>query len=1441
MKNLIMRCNAEKFTRFTTFARSNNSLTCPSMSSLKQALKDSKQAIEVNDPEDALYYADRALELEENNYFAYIFKGKSYQLLKKFEEAVAAFKKATSIEPENLLGWKGFFQVVKSGNDFDLFFTVWEKFLEIQILQNVGIAETLRDTRNYLEYYDYKRDLNLYEKYLRTISPGTQLGDLLGNSLGSPEDNLKALINVVKQKESDEITRTISKEKLKLSRVITMEQKNNLNKISWSIHKKYNLSLLYEKFLDICNSDELREKCKEEYLSYKYKLLEVSPGKSTLICEIKDMLEGIVLIRMKTSFCWSLYFDLIDIGNVGELDRNEVLFYLKTFPKDGLSMVLYAYLMSDISPFDPSEVQREIKNDEPKKGERDEDNLENLKEASLLEDTRDGGEADSGGQKPRVNHLSMMLEGFAKSSNSVLANRIICQYYIYLREYAIASEKCRDAVKLLATMQRNLGIDLVRSKEDLLCSLAIVYTHYEVPKNYPRALQLYDRILESNGSNTRAAVGKSLILVAKNDLYLADKLLSKALNAHPEHVQIIVEYNWCQIKMGHFVEGRNELFRALDMIKDMDQNSRNSRANIYWKIAKSFLIENLQSSTVVDNAYSNLLQSLKNSANYAPSFTLLGILYKDFYGDDARAHKCFYKAFELDISEILAAKYLIKDFASKNVWDICEVLCTRIVRSEHSHRLLISPINDDPDKSWPYRVLGCSALNRQDDAKAVEWFQAALRMTSMDLPSWLGLGEAYFNCGRYEACLKVFNYALSLDEDFWFIKYMIGLVNCHMFEFESGMEYLHKALKSKPGEECILTALYEANVEWANKLIEGAFFGRTLDTIESAIMYIAEAVKTNPFSQNIWKSLGEVLKVYLTIEDNKDKIPFDVLYEIFDQVKRLDKTADNRLTVSDVPICDIRGLVGDGALVEALWEAVILSQKLGILILPAKSIKAQRSIAYYNLAVALFENYARFNSTSRRELAIKYLHKALKLENRNISFWIALGNAYVSVNPLVAQHCFIKATSLQNNNPETWINLAALYLRYGDVELAHQAFLRAQSIAPQKSEPWLGQALVAEAKVENAEASNLYTHAFVISNGKSQLAQLLYGLAVVNKRIEISNSDPRDIDTAQEFSVANFAITNFLKFSPTDEAGLKVALILSERCQNYSVGVDIGVRLCSILEARFEKTESIVALTEFAKTKTQISRLYLGLEDYASALENAQTALDIVDESSSYSRSDTARSDTAPIYLSSQVVIALSFFLCGQFSEAVEQLQSVLANYSEYPRVITLAAQILNAYGTAETKQAALDQLFAFIEERGPSLLILLTLGALSLAENLLDYLPAIRDEFNGLSLAEIAADSRKLVPQMLSEISSRLNPACSPKIWQRNAVLFPLDYSIWKRINSRMALTIASLPLTKVSAYEMSKAYIKVGDLRHIQRALVLYPCNEISSLLIKQILQHK
>ena len=132
-----------------------------------------------------------------------------------------------------------------------------------------------------------------------------------------------------------------------------------------------------------------------------------------------------------------------------------------------------------------------------------------------------------------------------------------------------------------------------------------------------------------------------------------------------------------------------------------------------------------------------------------PHIPFLVVLYYDHYDDKVRAQKCFYKAFELDVAEITAAKYLVQDLAQKSDWEVTEILCKRVVSSEKSKRILFSQLYEDPDKSWPYRVLGCSALNRQDDAKAIEWFQTALRMQAHG-PRMLDSAweMAYFNCGR---------------------------------------------------------------------------------------------------------------------------------------------------------------------------------------------------------------------------------------------------------------------------------------------------------------------------------------------------------------------------------------------------------------------------------------------------------------------------------------------------------------------------------------------------------------------------------------------------------------------------------------------------------------------------------------------------------------------
>lgn len=1401
------------------------------MSTLKKCLKEAKSSIELNDPESALEAVEEALEFDSENYFAYIFQGKSYQLLRDNDKAIASFEKATSIEPDNLLGWKGYFQAALSQTNYDLFFHVLTRIIEIQINQGIGIADTLKETGNYLRRNEYKSNTDLHEKYLRSIIPGTELGDLVGTNLGKPEDNIKELIDLVRRKENDSISRTISKEKMRFPRVLTTEQKNYLNKVAWTIHTKSGLSSLYETFLNICNADDLRAQYQEEYLKYKYELLKVAPEKSNLLDDIKDIMEGMVLVKTTSLFCWTLYWDWIDIQDFNQLEKDQIIFFLKHFQNEGLGMMLYAFLMSEISPFDKAAIVKELSNiskgSKAKEAKIDKiDEIRDENDIKLLEEIQGSEDTDNfENMLPADEVLKLMLDGYQKCTNSVLANRIICRYYIYLREYDEGAEKCRQAIKLLADLQRTLGINLINSREDILCSLAIIYTYYEAPKNYSRALQLYDRILETNSTNVNAIVGKGLILIEKNEPIKAKKLLEEVLENHPTNNVALTEFGWCEIRLGNYSSGRNVLIQALNEIKGMDLNSRKTRATVHWRIAKSYILEN-KGSENINEAYDHLIKSLKDSQNHAPSYSLLGVLYKEYFNDYARSQKCFYKAFELDVSEIDAAKYLVEDLTAKNDWDIAEILCKRIVQSEISRRLLLSQSFEDKDRSWPYRVLGCSALNKQDDAKAVEWFQTALRMAAMDKECWIGLGEAYYNCGRLDAASKVFRHSLDIADDSWVVKYMLGLITCEMGEFEGGLLYLEDALTERPEEECILGAIYESMIENANKLVAGGFFGRAMESVTKAIGYISRATKINQSSQNMWMSLGNSLRIFLIIQGHTDVLPLKQLSDIFGNI---DFSRSTNQLLKEANEID-EGITFEKAIklieseenLEGVSLLVILAAKAAVNFLPSKVGKLLISVVYYNLGLAYLECFNHIEKTIYRESAIKFFKKAIQLESGNAAFWIGLGNSYVSSNPQVAQHCFIKATSLESRDGDIWTNLAALYLRYGDSELAQQAFARAQSVAPQNPQPWLGNALAAQASGEGTKASNLFTHAYILSNGRSPLALLLYGLAIIDKRILASGSDPRDIETAQEFSVANFAMTNFLKFSPNDEAGLKVALIIAERCKNYDSGIQIGVRLCSLLEKKYEKTESQVALSDYAKAKAQLARLYLGICDYEKALENAQMVMDILD-------SENEAPEYQACILSSRVIIGLAFFLNDQFDEALEQLQLILTDHNDSARLITLTAQILHAYGAEETKQAALDQLFSYIEQLGSSLIVVLTLGAIAIVDDLDDFFPAIRDELRNLSLTQLTKDAFRAVPKLLYEINSRLDSTNQDQIWQRNAILFPLDYSIWKQLNNNMALAIASLRETKINAVDFSNSCIKIGELRQIQRGLIVYPASDV------------
>lgn len=1372
--------------------------------SLKQLLKCAKAAIENQDPELALEYVRDALDIDKSCYFAYIFRGKSYQLLSQLDKATKAFEKAISLEPENLLGWKGYFQVAKSQDDYNHFFHVLTGYLQVLINQEIGTADAIKETYNYLNARKYQSDSELYEAFLRAILPETKLGELLDGAMGKPEETLKKLITLVKNRELTEVRQTLAKEKLKYPRVLTPAHKAQLNEVEWSIRKQSNLCQLYKEFLNYSQDDQLRREYEAEFLKYQYDILRVVPEKLQLLQDIKVLCEDMVLVDTDDLFAWTLYFDLLDPKSIGDMDENVVFKFVSKFQNEGLGHILLAYSMSDLCPFNKEKL-KELRSPKTVAKEL----TPNPDDETLETDMIETDEAETVALLAPNEILDLMQLGYEKSTNSMLAHRIICNYYIYLQEYETGSVKCTGAIRQLAELQRTYGIDLAHCKEDILCLLATVYTYHEAPKNFARALQLYDRILNDNPKNKDALIGKGLILLEKRELEEAHSMLKSVAADFPHDWKALSELGWCLVLMENYDSGRETLRESLSHIEGLSLNMLEAKAGVQWRLAKSYLLQQPVEDTAVKKAYDLLIQSLKDSNNHAPSFTLLGVIYKDYYADNIRAQKCFYKAFELDVAEVTAAKYLVTDLVEKNEWDVAEILCKRVVTSERSRRVLLSPLHEDSDKSWVYRVLGCSALNKQDDAKAIEWFQTALRMAAMDIECWIGLGEAYFNCGRIDAAMKVFQHTTKTDPESWINFYFLGLTICEVGDFAEGLEVLKKAATMAPGEECVLNALYEKYIGYSSQLLLGGFTGRTLEVNNIAIETIAEASKINPASQSLWKSLGECLHLAVRVQLDIENFPVDKVVEILQQVSE----SENDLVSKEKAL----SLFQEGKHVESISMLQILAATAAIEVLPKKISKFMRSLTHYNLGLAYLDAYnsgdERINSY--RDEAVASLKKAIHIEGGNAQYWVALGNAYVSLNPQIAQHCFIKASILDLREVQVWTNLAALYLRYGDAELAQEAFDRATSLAPDQSVSWLGNALTAEVNGDTATASRLATHAYVLSNGRSPLAQLCYAISIVNQRIGHSK-DAREVEAAQEFSIANLAIQSFLKMQPNNETGLKLALLLSERCHTYKTSVDVGQRLCDLLEKKYEQSESQVVLVEFAKAKTLLARVCLGMEDYETAIDNAQFAIDLVSE-------EEITEDIRKTVLSSRIVIGLSFFFNNQFNDALEELKIILNEHGESHRAVTLIAQVLYAYNTPETKQAAIDQLFSFIEENGSSLMVVLTLGAISVADNLEDYLVPIKEELEGLSLVELMGDTNRLVPKLLSEITGRLYNGGGSKVWQKFAMLFPLDYNIWRNLSSSMALSTALLSDSKRTAFEVADAYVNRGTRRELQRALLL------------------
>ncbi|ANZ76089.1 BA75_02330T0 [Komagataella pastoris] len=1388
--------------------------------SVKSYLKAAKNALVSNDPDSCIEYAEKALNLEQHNYFANIFLGKAYHLQSDPLNATKYYKTCCEIDTMNELGWKGLLLLTRDSEDYESFLSVLKGYAEMKTKKNEPLGEIVKEIDIYLKKFE--KNENLCIAILNSTTSFGFLGKMNGSLVIPEERSLILLIDTLKRKEERIIASNIKRTRMNIGNNISLEVKNQVNSIKWAVYSKSMLPDYISRLLEICEDNDLQKKYDNLSLSYQLDVLSCAPDgdtKTNLQKKIFVACEGIVAVRREVKLAWDIYLNWLDPQNVDDLPLWLLCDYIRLFGMEGLGSILYGFVYSDYSIYAEDKVRKYLKAEETYSKKNREDkraahfvNVENY-EVLLSQFKSDFIESTALND---ADLMSLYVKSIEKASNSLLACRIVSEFYISLKEYKLGLMYCRKGVNLLTKVLRDYGLNLPNTKESLLLDLASIYTYYDAPKDHPRAFKLYESILQRNPSNPKAKIGKSLIFLQLGEFSKAKELLQPIFNTNIEAKAYL---GWCDINLKNFEYGRCLLTSCL---KETSLQDEKMKVEIQWRLAHSYLqeIRNLNDRYLVEEnireAYANLVVCLKQDATYAPAYTSLGIVYEDYLGDSKRANKCYYKAFELDVRQLESARRLVVNFALEPDWESVRVLAQRVVDSEISRRSLA----DTVDPAWPYRSLGCALLEVQEDVKAITCFQSALRIDSKDTESWVGLGQAYLSGGRLEASIKVFNHILNNLDSNWFTSYMLALSLYYEGQFAESISILQKLLSTRPSEKCILTALIEAFLTKSQDDLSKGFVGRCIEASIMSLDFIFQLSEIDIHCHTFWRYLSETILLFTKV---KNSLPSLYLGKI--------SAVSQRIAIERSDLCE----TGDGMeyregfLVEAAGGTncdqaisyMIQSAKTAIQVLPQKSSNKLRASLFYNLGLIYYHAFTLTNKPLYLNCSIKPLQRAILIEPVVADYWIALGNSTIFKNPRVAQHCYIKASSISSIDHSVFVNLGSLYLIEGDTALAGISFDRALSMQPNDCLAWLGLALSrTELSPDATSTFGLFAHAMVLSNGESPLAQLLYAFQVLKKVAMQNKFHGYTITERQEISLACGHMLRYLKFDPEHVFALFVTLSLTELTQKFEIGVEIANTLFSSLERTYRERESVGLLYQLTAVKSQQARLYLGFGQYGNAIIAAKMAMDMLED-------DVLPRDSRVLkcVLSSRSVIGLSYFFNGQLSKALSHLKVCLENSDSY-RLVILLAQILHTFGNQDTKIVAMEELFNHIEERNPSLPITLTMGAIAIIDDLKDILPVINEDLKSLSLEQLGADSSRNVPQMVHLINQRLG--IKENIWQKVAFLFPNDGRTWSKLDNGVALEV--FYNSKSSGSCLSTSSVKTGRLLNIQRGIFLDPSQEIS-----------
>lgn len=1391
---------------------------------MKELLKEAKAELAREDYEEAVRISLKVLRLDESNYFAQVFLGKSYSCLDgKAKEAVGHYKAAIELAPENLLAWKGLFLFLNAGSvvpevvTYDEYFDLSGDYARILSEQQQSQVELIHELRTF-----QKKNPESRESFLWHMMPGTPMAEQLGRHLITPQNALKELIEILDSKQKSYISKIVSRERLKFS-AQDPEYQIKMNSLAWEVYQNSRLDRLFNQLVNITDDDDERAELETRWLEYRILVLKSMPKeiKCLFFEQVKSMVDDMILVDHRSVTAWRLYFEWQDYAGLDSMDQELIMKFFKKFPLEPLAIILYAWLSSNLSKYDIKKLNESLDQPSEQEESRDLGDIDEDEKDALI-DMMEKENESLGLLEDEV--VDALLDNIPKAQNSVLANRIVSQYYLLSKEYEAALPYVKAGISVIAYKIRDLGGRFAHSKKQFTLSLAILYTYIDAPKNHNTALSLFEKVLADDPDNTHAKLGKGLIFVEREEWENANVLLNEVSTQFPDNMEVLSELAWNEAQLGMLDLALSKFSTVLAASMGTDLRASEFRALNIWRQAKVYImLEERDSSEgleYVKLAFKQLVNSIKALDTFAASYSTLGDIYSNFFADRTRAFKCYYKAFELNARDIVAAKYMAQNYCNLSNWQAASTVAKRLIGAEPPRKKL-------KEMNWAYRVVGIYYLETQDEGASIEWFQAALRIEPHDVESLVGLGQAYYACGRIEASIKVFERALELDSNHLNCQYLKAQSLAAMGDYVESIDILTSITAQSPTEEMYQVMLASVSADYALDLYSQGLLTKSIAIAESVI-YTLQYVTSELYckGQSMWLVLSKALGLFVTIASKVDRLPIESLVDIFRSLDAAESTKE----IDDIDNISFEQVLSaiDDSNISIACKFLVLSSKYSI---SATEMEEQsrtvRASLWHNVASAELKAYHVLNETRYRDAAISCYKTSIHHQSNTPESWVGLGVATMDVNYRVAQHCFVKASALAPRDGDIWFNLAVLGLKNNDVEFARNVLSRSQSISPQNSSPWLGFALVHEMEGNVVDSHRMFAHAYVLSNGKSKVAQLLYAKSVLERTIG-NSYDERDIEAAQEMTAAAYGLDQYFKEKPRDTFALQCALLIFERLHLYSNADRAARELVELLEIKFEKAQSDEDLYNYAIIKAQIARIQLGFGRYQAAIDDAKVSESILTE--------FAGRDRSMVRLSNQISLGLANFFLQNFDETLQHLQEVLKNSKTSRHLCLLTSKILYEMGSDEAKEIALEELMEYVSQNGPDLLVSFSIAAISITEQRTDEMRAVLEELTGLSLPNLIADKHRDLSYLIEQIKGRLGLKNSVTAWQRSSFFFMNDHNTWTAVNKSISLRVAADRQNRISAGQLSTLYCLQKDIRNVQRSLFLSPWNKAALSALKQ-----